>query len=334
MNNKPTLLILQYNVMRSRNKVMASLLRDDRIRDFDVIALQEPWKNSQYNTTHNPNSRLFELVYLDDAGTRTCFFVSKRIPTAQWTVTHHSPDLSTLIISCSGQGMEEIIHIHNVYNPPADTDETTIPLLREVLHKTTGDKHIVLGDFNLHHPHWSGDDSTRQHSEAEELLQLVLEHHMELLLPPGSVTFDERGGATTIDLAFGTPWIQERKSYCGVPNDLDHQSDHLPIATTIMTTVTTSMPQERWQWQRTDEKTMNDTVRVCLPRQAPLGSPEAIDRRVQEIVAAITKAIKKSTPKARPSEESKPGWTQECKDAQMTARRLRRRYQRTRSESD
>ena len=31
---------------------------------------------------------------------------------------------------------------------------------------------------------------------------------------------------------------------------------------------------------------------------------------------------------------SVPGWTQECKEAQMRARRLRRQYQRTRSERD
>jgi hypothetical protein len=39
MNRKTTLSILQYNVMRSKNKVMASLLRDKRITEFDIIAI-------------------------------------------------------------------------------------------------------------------------------------------------------------------------------------------------------------------------------------------------------------------------------------------------------
>jgi hypothetical protein len=34
--------------------VMASLLRDQRIDDFDVIAIQEPWKNPYTATTHHP----------------------------------------------------------------------------------------------------------------------------------------------------------------------------------------------------------------------------------------------------------------------------------------
>ena len=41
-----TLTILQYNVRKSRDTVMATLLRDPRIKDLDIIAIQEPWRNS------------------------------------------------------------------------------------------------------------------------------------------------------------------------------------------------------------------------------------------------------------------------------------------------
>ena len=70
------------------------------------------------------------------------------------------------------------------------------------------------------------------------------EHQLELLLPPGSITFDDRRGRTTIDLVFGTPWVQERRIFCGVRSDLDHQSDHLPVVTTIMTEVEASDPEK------------------------------------------------------------------------------------------
>jgi hypothetical protein len=63
--------------------------------------------------------------------------------------------------------------------------------------------------------------------------------------------------------------------------------------------------------KNTDERSLEQT---------PLHSGDDLDRRIQEIVDAITKAIEASTPKARPSERSIPGWTQECKDAVMTAR--------------
>jgi hypothetical protein len=54
MNRHNRLNILQYNVRRSRDMVMASLLRDPGIDDFDIIAIQEPWKNPYTATTHHP----------------------------------------------------------------------------------------------------------------------------------------------------------------------------------------------------------------------------------------------------------------------------------------
>lgn len=66
MDDISSLSILQYNVMKSKGKVMASLLRDERIGDFDIIAIQEPWRNPYFHTTHYPCSRSFHLVNPDD----------------------------------------------------------------------------------------------------------------------------------------------------------------------------------------------------------------------------------------------------------------------------
>ena len=42
MKWKTTLRILQYNVRKSRDTVMATLLRDPRVMDYDILAIQEP----------------------------------------------------------------------------------------------------------------------------------------------------------------------------------------------------------------------------------------------------------------------------------------------------
>ena len=39
MNRHSTLSILQYNVHRSRDMVMASMLRDPRIHKYDILAI-------------------------------------------------------------------------------------------------------------------------------------------------------------------------------------------------------------------------------------------------------------------------------------------------------
>ncbi|KAJ6094466.1 hypothetical protein N7467_001979 [Penicillium canescens] len=43
--NKVTLEILQYNVHRSKDVVTVDFLRNPRVLEADVIAIQEPWDN-------------------------------------------------------------------------------------------------------------------------------------------------------------------------------------------------------------------------------------------------------------------------------------------------
>ena len=42
MNKHTTLSILQYNVHKSRDIVMASMLRDSQVHEYNILAIQEP----------------------------------------------------------------------------------------------------------------------------------------------------------------------------------------------------------------------------------------------------------------------------------------------------
>jgi hypothetical protein len=65
-HNKERLKILQDNVMKSRDEVMATLLRDPKIQEYDILALQKPWRNPFISTTHNPISQSFHLCFPKD----------------------------------------------------------------------------------------------------------------------------------------------------------------------------------------------------------------------------------------------------------------------------
>ena len=37
--------ILQYNVQKSRDVVLASLFQNSKTLEYDILAIQEPWRN-------------------------------------------------------------------------------------------------------------------------------------------------------------------------------------------------------------------------------------------------------------------------------------------------
>ena len=110
MNNTNTLSILQYNVMRSKDIVMATLLRDQNILEYDILAIQEPWRNPFMSTSHNPIPESFHLFFPQDtrdAPARVCFFINKRLDETTWRDTERTRDVCTLTIKCLAHEEEE-----------------------------------------------------------------------------------------------------------------------------------------------------------------------------------------------------------------------------------
>jgi hypothetical protein len=54
--------ILQYNVNKSRNKVLAGLMEDPRRKDFDIIVIQKSWRNTYDHVMYNPRASGFYLI--------------------------------------------------------------------------------------------------------------------------------------------------------------------------------------------------------------------------------------------------------------------------------
>lgn len=59
--------ILQYNVNRSKNVVMAAFLRDPEVLKADLICVQESWDNPFQDTTHHPANQTHQLLYPSSA---------------------------------------------------------------------------------------------------------------------------------------------------------------------------------------------------------------------------------------------------------------------------
>jgi exonuclease III len=143
--------ILQYNVNKSKNKVLAGLLADPRVREFDIIAVQEPWRNPYNLTAYSTRDSGFHLVDIRDKDSRVSTYVNKRISIDSWSEISYSPD-AQLITLCLGATQ---INIHNIYSPlPAShTDNSKISTLTVLSHalRMPGE-YVIVGDFNLYHP--------------------------------------------------------------------------------------------------------------------------------------------------------------------------------------
>lgn len=96
---------------------------------------------------------------------------------------------------------------------------------------------MLLGDFNLHHPLWGGLNREVTDLESEDLIDIIGDFALYSTLPPGTVTYKEGRSQTTIDLCLVTTGLIDKVTKSEVDRDLDHDSDHLPISTTLDLTV-------------------------------------------------------------------------------------------------
>lgn len=165
---------------------MVPLLADPKRQDYDIVAIQEPWKNPFGATTLSSHRSGFHLLYRPGGDTRVCFYVNEKIDPNSWEVEYPSADLCTLKIQVQSGNAKELIYIHNVYNPsPASYSSTespsTLPEVKRALNANPNAEHLLLGDFNLHHPYWSGTSRLTQHAAADQLLDIISGPDMELL---------------------------------------------------------------------------------------------------------------------------------------------------------
>src|SRR3569833_1523001 len=242
MNTGTTLPILQYNVRKSRDTVMATLLRDPKTLSYDILAIQEPWRNPFLSTTHSPIKDSFHLCFPRDDGdepARVCFFVSKRLDHPKWRFTEHTRDLCTLSIETRTNSSEDAnlkrLAIHNVYNPCQNIENrrSCQPDLRRVMEAHQDAEQMILGDFNLHHELWGGPAVRHQDYEADDVLDIMEQFNLTLTISPGTATYQSSLGRTTIDLCFVTLDLADRVARCEVDHEMDHDSDHLPITTVL-----------------------------------------------------------------------------------------------------
>jgi exonuclease III len=251
--------ILQYNVHRSKNVVMARFLRDPKVLEADIIAIQEPWDNPFQDTTHHPANTTHQLLYPEQTRgrARVCLYVSRKIDPMKWKHTVHSRDCQELELHYD----TGTLRLYNIYNPRLDADSQTdtLDILEQVINRQNGSC-LLLGDFNLHHPAWGGDYIRHTDTRSDKLLELTDAWLLDLWTEPGAITRDEQGHQSTIDLTWGSMDLTARLVACEMAPDVHADSDHLPIRLLLdIDTPPTPAPKRR-NWKAMDVQKLCEFV--------------------------------------------------------------------------
>lgn len=291
---------------------------------YDIIAIQEPWRNPYIDTTYCPRSCPYHLIWPVGGG-RACFLVNKKIPLNLWSA-RTAPDYGTIEINLQG----ETLTVHNYYSPSPPTRRTLYwdsPILglRQAVAKPGG--HLVVGDFNLHHHLWGGDEIGSIDVGAKLLLDPIRENELDLLTERGMITWARQDSEATIDLTLCTPALSHRITTGQAPKD--HGSDHKPIETVLFLNGKEPILPERRNrcWKKVDHRRLADEASNIVP-PGELSTSDQIEEYTDYLIRTIQRIIDRTTPFARPSAKAQPWWTQEVRNAVENERAATRRCRR------
>lgn len=133
------------------------------------------------------------------------------------------------------------------------------------------------------------------------MVNTISKHRQKLFLAlsQGTKTRQEMGHNVTVDLVMISPELEDKIIICGLRSELDHDSDHIPIATILDTPQ--CQTQRTRQWRKTDIKKLKDKCTKALSDKVGhegLQDTQGIDAEAYRIVQSIQQAIKESIPMA------------------------------------
>ena len=159
------------------------------------------------------------------------------------------------------------------------------------------------------------------------MLNIIRARGALLALPRGTITRDYQGSQTTIDLSFVTDSLANRIISCGVDEEIENSSDHLPIKTILNLEIQKEPERPRRRnWKAIDIKKFKNTLLAKVPDLLlnKIVGRQRIKEYTKELFYTMEEAVEESTPWTKSSEQSKGSWTPECILIVKEVRRIRR----------
>ncbi|CAG7850087.1 SubName: Full=Uncharacterized protein {ECO:0000313/EMBL:CCA76396.1} [Serendipita indica DSM 11827] len=275
--------------------------------EWDIIAIQEPALNSIENIRATQNWQVFypcTKVTDNHSKLRAVTLVNVKISYCE-QVRVASSDIEP-----------NRMYIYNIYN-----DSTNNDTLEQLAKHLEGQRPIErqtqsiwLGNFNRHHHMWEGHANRHIRSPRDKitpLLNLIIEHGMQQLLPAGIPTRMENSSETRPDNVWASEGIVRRTIECNTwlewrPNT----TDHLPIVTIIEARIERSQEEARPNYKRTDWEKFREGVQAGIEGMNMLSleleSIEDIEDVVDKLTECMQENLRKTTPVSKPAGFQKP----------------------------
>jgi exonuclease III len=161
---------------------------------------------------------------------------------------------------------------------------------------------------------------------ADKLINILQMANLQLLSRPGAITWEARGSRSTLDLVFGSDLALDRLLECEVKLDMDHGSDHLPVATTLSLSAQTAPPRRSRNWKKMDTRTIKVESLNLRRLEIECPSPTQLEEYTDYLMTFIQNWINITVPWSQPSNHASPWWTQEIKNLAREEQQARRRW--------
>ena len=315
--------ILQLNA-RKQDVVQLSLLNDDSLKDFSVLAISEPysWKTTDNNVVipvrhHNWTKIIPTAVHVSRWPVRSMLWIRQDLEVSQIAVD--SADITAAVLHLSDRS----ILILSVYVPQGDVAvlQRSLQLVVQVINTAYRQTHarldiLVAGDFNRHDQLWGGQDvllGNRQ-GEADPIVDFISDFSLHSLLPRGIKTWSRDGQESTIDLIFASNELAATLLKCRV-YEVEHGSDHRAIQTSFDIVPPERPVVQRLLFKNAPWNTIRQRITMALQNTPPgLGTQAQTD----QLMTIVSQAIYALTPKAKPSPYAKRWWTNDLTNLRRT----------------
>lgn len=318
-----------------RRTCIDSLLCDEAIAAYDVLCLQElpvGWGARVVESYWQHWVPVFPSSFdrrSKTQSTRSCILVRTHIPSSSYIqIPINSLDITGLAFTSPSSEF----FLFSLYNP-CDSDDSILLLNSSLSSFSNPRRIVVLGDFNKHHPLWSGPlPRSRRSSDTESLLALLASFDLQLALPPGTAT--HRSGST-LDLAFVSTALTEAVASCHA--SFGHGSDHESVDLHLDFQFARVVEEARPMWRDVDwdvfRAYLAEAIRVAdvLADGAVWDSPQALDDAFQTLLTILQEIAERCVPVAKPSPFSKRWWTRELTTMRRILGRLQRRAKKRRA---